>query len=110
MTSTAVPPVLPPLLRALETSDLEAAHTAFTPDVAIHDEGEVVHGPAGVDRWATRNFSYAPAFRIDDVVDHGNETVVTTTVTGEFPGSPLVFHWHLTLAQGKVASLRIDLA
>lgn len=108
MKSTAVRSVVSPLLRALEARDLEAVQAAFTPDAAIHDEGEVVHGPSGVERWATRTFGYRPVFTIDDVAGRGNETVVTTTVTGDFPGSPLVFRWHLTFAQERVASLRID--
>jgi ketosteroid isomerase-like protein len=107
MTSTAVPATIPTLLHAVEARDLAAVHAAFTPDTAIHDEGEIVHGPAGVERWAMRVFGYAPTFTVDEVSDDAGETVVTTTVTGDFPGSPLVFHWHLTFAGDRVASLRI---
>jgi hypothetical protein len=107
MTSTAIPAMIPTLQRAIEARDLAAIHAAFTPDAAIHDEGEIVHGPAGVERWATRVFGYAPTFTVDDVSDDADETVVTTTVTGDFPGSPLVFHWHLVFAGDRIASLRV---
>jgi ketosteroid isomerase-like protein len=109
MTSTAVPATLSTLLRAIEARDLAAVHAAFTPDAAIHDEGEVVRGPAGVERWATRVFGYAPAFTVDDVSDHAGETIVTTTVAGDFPGSPLAFRWHLAFEGDRIASLRIEL-
>ena len=42
------------------------------------------------------------AFRTD-----GSETIVTTTTTGNFPGSPLVFRWHVGFAGDRIASLRI---
>ena len=109
MTRTAIPATIPTLLRAIEARDLRAIHAAFTPAAAIDDEGEVVHGPAGVERWATRVFGYAPTFTVDDVSDNAGETVVTTTVAGEFPGSPLVSQWHLTFAGDRIASLRITL-
>jgi ketosteroid isomerase-like protein len=109
MSSTTVPATISTLLRALEERDLPAVHAVFTPDVAIHDEGEVVRGPAGVARWATRVFGYAPTFTVDDVSDDPGATVVTTKVTGDFPGSPLVFRWHLAFAGEQIASLRIEL-
>jgi hypothetical protein len=109
MTPAAVPATIPTLLRAIEARDLPAIHAAFTLDAAIDDEGEVVHGPAGVERWATRVFGYAPTFTVEDVSDDAGETVVTTTVAGEFPGSPLVSRWHLTFAGDRIASLRITL-
>lgn len=88
---------------------METIQAAFTPDAAIHDEGEIVHGPAGVERWANRVFSYAATFAVDDVTEKDDETIVTTTVAGEFPGSPPVFFWHLDLEGERIASLRITL-
>jgi hypothetical protein len=110
MPSTTVPATISTLLGAIEARDLAGIHAAFTPDAAIHDEGEVVHGPAGVERWATRVLGYAPVFTVDHVSYDAGETVVTTTVTGSFPGSPLAFRWHLAFAGDRIASLRIDLS
>jgi SnoaL-like protein len=108
MTSTTVPATISTLLRAIEARDLATIHAAFTSDAAIHDEGEVVRGPAGVERWATRVFGYAPTFSVDDVSDNAGETIVTTTTTGDFPGGRLVSRWHLTFASDRIASLRIE--
>ncbi len=65
MSSAAVLVALPTLLRAIEARDMETIHASFTPDAAIVDEGEAVHGRAGVERWATRVLGYAPTFTID---------------------------------------------
>ena len=109
MPSTAVPSSVSTLLRALEAGDMETIRAAFAPAAAIEDEGETVHGPAGVERWARRVLGYAATFTVEDVTDGAGETVVTTTTAGGFPGSPLLFRWHLTFADGRIASLRIEL-
>jgi hypothetical protein len=113
MSSAVVPVVVETLLRAVEARDMETVHASFTPDAAIADEGEVVHGRAGVERWAARAIAYDPTFVVDDVSSSPDETtddtVVTTTTTGNFPGSPLVFRWHLTFDQDRISSLRIEI-
>jgi hypothetical protein len=107
MTSTTIPSTISTLLRAIETRDLTAIRAAFTPDAAIGDEGEVFDGPAGVERWATQVVGLVPTFTVDEVSDDAGETVVTTTVAGEFAGSPVVSHWHVTFAGDRIESLRI---
>ena len=109
MTSTAIPSTISTLLRAIEARDLTAIQAAFTPDAAIGDDGEVFDGPAGIERWAKQVVGLAPTFTVDEVSDDAGETVVTTTVAGEFPGSPLVSQWHLAFAGDRIASLRITL-
>jgi hypothetical protein len=113
MSSAVVPAVVETLLRAVEARDLQTVHAAFTPDAAIADEGEIVHGPAGVERWATRAMGYDATFVVDAVSssphDTDDDTVVTTTTTGNFPGSPLVFRWHLAFDQDRISSLRIEI-
>lgn len=109
MSSAAVPAAVPTLLRAIEARDLDAIQACFTADAAIDDEGETVHGRAGVDRWSARVLGYAPTFTIEGVFADGGETVVTTTTAGNFPGSPLTFHWHVVLAGDRIAALRIAL-
>ncbi|WP_022930717.1 nuclear transport factor 2 family protein [Patulibacter americanus] len=113
MRSPVVPDVVQTLLRAVEARDLETVHAAFTPDAAIADEGEVVHGPAGVERWATRAMGYGLAFVVDAVSSAPDETdddtVVTTTTTGDFAGSPLVFRWYFAFDEDRISSLRIEI-
>jgi hypothetical protein len=113
MSSTVVPDVVQTLLSGVEARDLEAIHASFTPDAAIVDEGETVHGPAGVERWAARVLGYVPTFVVDDVssaaVKTDDDTVVTTTTTGDFPGSPIRFRWHFTFDRDRISSLRIEL-
>lgn len=113
MSAPVVPAVVQTLLTAMEDRDLEAIHASFSPDVAIVDEGEVVHGPAGVDRWAARVLGYVPTFVVDAVSSSPRETtddtMITTTTTGDFPGSPIVFRWHLGFDRDRISSLRIEL-
>ncbi|HBP78188.1 MAG TPA: polyketide cyclase, partial [Halomonas sp.] len=62
----------------------------FTADARVLDEGQTHQGIAAIRAWlrdTRRQFEYhvAPT----DVSRDGDKMVITTTVTGNFPGSPV---------------------
>lgn len=80
----------------------------FTADARVFDEGETHRGRTAIQSWlrATRA---KIEYRVEPVsVSHqGNTMVVTATVTGNFPGSPVQLDHTFQLADGQIQSLEI---
>ncbi len=80
----------------------------FTQDACVFDEGETHRGRTAIQAWlrATRA---KIAYRVEPVsVSHqGNTMVVTATVTGNFPGSPVQLDHTFQLADKQIQSLEI---
>ena len=88
----------------------DASHIAdcFTQDACVFDEGETHRGHTAIQAWmrATREkieYSVEPV----SVSQQGNTMVVTATVTGNFPGSPVQLDHAFQLAVSQIQSLEI---
>lgn len=80
----------------------------FTQDACVLDEGETHCGRTAIQAWlrATRaniEYSVEPV----SVSHQGNTIVVTATVTGNFPGSPVQLDHTFQLAESQIQSLEI---
>ena len=88
--------------------DGRAVARCFTNDGVVMDEGRTHAGPAAIDAWktaASAKFTYtAEPFALEK---HGRDHIVTSRVTGDFPGSPVDLRYTFTLERGKIASLEI---
>ena len=93
---------------AADRLDGEAVARCFTRDAIVKDEGQTHVGLAAIRRWkddTSARFSYRSepfAWEQNDVM-----TVVTSRLTGDFPGSPVDLRFLFQLAHGKIASLEI---
>lgn len=86
----------------------EAVARCFTDDGRVVDEGATHVGRAAVRAWktaASRRFSY----RVEPFhqARHDRGIVVTSRVTGDFPGSPVDLRYVFVLERGLIASLEI---
>lgn len=82
--------------------------SCFTNDGLVVDEGRTHVGPAAIKAWKTAasgKFSYIaePFAR----TKQDRKYIVTSRVTGDFPGSPVDLRFIFTLERGKIASLEI---
>ena len=80
----------------------------FAPDARVFDEGETHRGHTAIQAWmrATRakiKYSVEPV----SVSQQDNTLVVTATVTGNFPGSPVQLDHTFELADAQIQSLEI---
>ncbi|WGI24260.1 nuclear transport factor 2 family protein [Halomonas alkaliantarctica] len=80
----------------------------FTHDACVFDEGETHRGRTAIQAWlrATRakiEYRVEPA----SVSQQDNTLVVTATVTGNFPGSPVQLDHTFKLAESQIQSLKI---
>ncbi len=80
----------------------------FTQDACVLDEGETHCGRTAIQAWlraprANIEYSVEPV----SVSHQGNTIVVTATVTGNFPGSPVQLDHTFQLAESQIQSLEI---
>lgn len=103
-------PLPPPLARwvtAMNSHDSAAVTTCFTDDAVVEDEGHTYRGAAEIKAWITSAFSrYQPVLEVTDCSEGPEGFVLTGPVSGNFPGSPVVLHYHLTLQGDRIATLR----
>lgn len=103
---------LPEPISAYFEADLRDGLTVagcFTNDGQVTDEGQTYAGPAEIEAWktaASTQFSYVTEPVSLEMTDRGY--VVTSRVTGTFPGSPANLRFNFSLQGGKIASLEIS--
>jgi len=86
----------------------EAFARCFTADAVVKDEGHTYRGTDEIERWKARvstKFSYTSEPFATERQD--TATVVTSRLTGNFPGSPVDLRYFFRLEGDKIASLEI---
>lgn len=93
---------------AADRGDAPAVARCFTKDGAVVDEGRTHTGLAAIEAWKTATsarYSYiAEPFALER---KDRAYIVTSKVTGDFPGSPVNLRYTFILERGKIASLEI---
>ena len=93
---------------AADKRDGEAVARCFTKGAVVKDEGHTFSGLAAIKAWkaaASAKYSYTSA---PFAVEHkGGRTIVTSRLTGNFPGSPVELRYAFRLERGKIALLEI---
>jgi hypothetical protein len=91
-----------------DKADSEAAAQCFTENGVVKDEGHTYHGQAAIKQWkreASARYQYtSEPFACEQ---RDGKFVVTSRLTGNFPGSPLNLRFFFGLEGGKIASLEI---
>lgn len=91
-----------------DSQDAAAVARCFTRDGVVLDEGHTHAGPAAIEAWKTEasaRYTYSATPR--SLENHGRSYVLTSTVSGNFPGSPVDLRYAFTLQRGKIARLEI---
>jgi uncharacterized protein (TIGR02246 family) len=105
---TQLPQPIATYMQATNARDTDALLASFTPDAVVTDEGQEYHGVAQIRAWREKtNEKYHFTLDVTDIAEGGNETIVTTLVSGTFDGSPIQLHYHFTLKGDKIAALSI---
>ena len=88
--------------------DTEALAQCFAEGAVVRDEGKTIEGLAAIKQWnpETRK-KYQHTIQPLASFQKDGTTIVTTRLTGNFPGSPIEHHFVFTLDGNKIASLEI---
>jgi hypothetical protein len=93
---------------AADKADGEAVAQCFTLGGVVTDEGHTYHGPDEIKRWkAEGSTKYAYTSEPFAIERKGAVTVVSSRLTGNFPGSPVALRYFFRLEGDKIAALEI---
>jgi len=106
---TRLPELLASYYAAVNARDNERVLGLFAEDAVVKDEGKDHRGRDAIRSWmheTTRK--YGPiAVEPTAVAENGRSTIVTSTVSGDFKGSPAHLRYTFTLEQQSIARLEI---
>lgn len=91
-----------------DKQDSEAVAQCFTDTAVVKDEGRTYHGRAAIKQWkadAASKYQYTSEPFACEQKD--GKFVVTSRLTGNFPGSPVNLRFIFGLDGDKIASLDI---
>jgi hypothetical protein len=91
-----------------DTSDGEAVSRCFTDDAVVKDEGHTHTGRNAIRTWkdeASAKYQYTNEPLACAEAD--GRVVVTSRLTGTFPGSPVELRFCFTLDGDRIASLEV---
>ena len=91
-----------------DKGDSEAVAQCFTDNAVVKDEGHTYHGRAAIKQWkaeASAKYQYtSEPFACEQ---RDKAVVVTSRLTGNFPGSPVNLRFFFVLEGDRIASLEI---
>ena len=89
--------------------DIEALGVCFTPDATVKDEGRVMTGLKAIADWRRETIrKYQHTTEPVKAFERDGNTVVTSKLSGNFPGSPVTLEFVFKLQGDKIVSLEIQ--
>jgi hypothetical protein len=91
------------------THDTEALADCFAADATVRDENRTLKGLTAIKAWRLETAKkYQHTVEPVAAAARDGKTVVSTKLTGDFPGSPVTLDFVFTLEAGKIAALEIQ--
>ena len=88
--------------------DTKTLSESFAPNAIVRDERRTYEGLAAITAWkAATKQKYHHTVTPLEVAEENGKTVLTATLTGDFPGSPVTVRFDFVLEAGKILSLEI---
>ena len=95
---------------AADRADSEALALCFTNDAVVKDEGHTYKGLAAIKQWKTDSATKYTYTSVPFACEEKDgKTIVTSRLTGNFPGSPVDLRFFFGLEGEKIAFLEIIL-
>ncbi|HXQ69232.1 MAG TPA: nuclear transport factor 2 family protein [Pyrinomonadaceae bacterium] len=93
---------------AADEDGTEALSQCFTEDAVVKDEGQTYNGRAAIKEWKARASEKYQYTTEPLALDHEDQkAVVTSRLTGNFPGNPVNLRFFFELDGEKIKSLEI---
>ncbi|HXV23250.1 MAG TPA: nuclear transport factor 2 family protein [Alphaproteobacteria bacterium] len=90
------------------THDTGPLAECFALDATVQDEGQTLKGLKAIKAWRLETATkYQHTLEPVGASARGGKTIVSTKLTGNFPGSPITLDFVFTLEGGKIAALEI---
>lgn len=106
-----MPATLEAYFEAANSRDSDALIACFAPDAVVVDENDQYVGRTAIRAWKEESFAkYSPVQDPRSCEVEGSTISVISTVSGNFPGSPVDLLHEFTLSEEEIARMVITLA
>ena len=106
--SLALPDPIARYFAADKHSDAASLAACFTPDATVIDEGNTYVGHEAIRQWlANASTQYTYTVEPFALAQHDGRTIVTSRLTGNFPGSPVDLRYIFALESDGITALEI---
>lgn len=103
-----LPKVVSDLVKAQNEFDSKAYANCFAETAIVHDEGKMHTGRTEIQNWIEEsNEKYRSVMKPLDFQVNGTSGILSTEVSGTFPGSPLILKFHFEIVSGLIQSLNV---
>lgn len=103
-----LPKVIADLVKAQDDFDSVAYANCFAETAVVFDEGHTHTGKKEIEKWiAKSNENYKSLMKPVEYEEKGSGAILTSEVSGTFPGSPAILQFHFEIAGGLIRSLKI---
>jgi hypothetical protein len=103
-----LPEIIEDFFASENADNAERLAACFTPQATVRDEGRTYSGRAAIKAWMTEaKAKYHHTATPSGAEVREGRTIVTATVAGAFPGSPVQLAHAFRLQDGRIASLEI---
>jgi hypothetical protein len=105
---TNLPLTIAHFVQASDARDVNAFVTCFAADAVVEDEGRTHRGLGEVRVWKEETQDrYRYTIEPTDLERRDGQTIVTATLAGNFPGSPVDLIYEFTIVGDLIQALRI---
>lgn len=100
-------PLTTRFVESMNTQNSADFISCFSPDAVVEDEGQTYRSTAEIQAWIEEAFrKYQPILAVTQATFSNTGAVITGTVSGSFPGSPVMLHYHLTIVEDHISTLK----
>jgi hypothetical protein len=105
---TNLPPTIARFVQTSNARDVDAFVTCFATDAVVEDEDRTHNGLGEVRAWKQETQDrYRYTIEPNDLEQRDGRTLVTATLAGDFPGSPVDLVYEFTIVGDLIQGLRI---
>lgn len=102
-----LPPLLSRFVESMNHQDTPAFVACFAAGAVVEDEGKTHRGLDEIKAWIETAFVEArPMLEVTECHPTDRGSVISGIVSGSFPGSPVVLHYHLAHDAERITGLR----
>src|SRR4029077_2661486 len=102
------PSIIAAFVQTKNDRDTDAVGAWLAHDAVVHDEGNKTTGLTAITKWSDEGFKkYQYTIDPTGIAKGDKETILTATLTGNFPGSPGSLDFHFTIKNDKIGGLTI---
>jgi ketosteroid isomerase-like protein len=104
-----LPSLITEFVNASNNRDSNAVIACFAENAIVHDEGQEMRGLSAIKEWSDKGFEkYQYVIEPIGIADTGERAVLTSTVSGSFPGSPVSLDFNFVIHQDRIVALNIQ--